>query len=399
VIGAIVGDVIGSHYENDRQKTRKFEFHSPYARFTDDSVMTIAVARAIETGCGYGEAMRAVGTQYPSCGYGGRFAEWLFDPSLEKYDSNGNGSAMRVSAVAWAFETEEEVLREAEAQAAVTHGSDEGIRGAKAAALAVFLARRGCGRREIAARVASVSGYDLGRSLDSIRPTYEAHIACDLSVPEAIIAFLESRSFDGALRNAISLGGDADTQAAIAGSIAEAFYGGVPAKTAEFALSRLSPWLLEQAEPFVRRYCLPSSAAALRSRLDSAMGLLRDHGSLSASRVPELSDAAELLLEGPSLAGVDTKPAFIALISGGWSRLILDASRLERLGEAELADLEFYANSVRSRLGGIAILGLAPALVPGIEAAATRSKILLAASRPEALSYLELSRGRGPHRS
>jgi ADP-ribosylglycohydrolase len=400
VIGAIVGDILGSWYENDSRKTKHFEFLNPWSRFTDDSVMTIAVGYAIDQGIGYAEAMRKFGIEYPSCGYGGKFSEWLFNPVMGPYGSGGNGSAMRVSPVAWAFETEEAVLREARAQAVVSHNSEEGIRGAQAIALAIFLARNGSDKKEIARRVAAQSGYDLARSLDSIRPTYRPQEACEKSVPEAIIAFLEARGFDDAIRNAISLGGDADTQAAIAGSIAEPFYRGVPIPTLGFALSRLSPWLFKHATHFVRRYYRGSqwpNRGFFLAQFSQIFFLARDYGSFSASRIPEVSDAMELSFTGPAISerGSETKRAIAALIAAGWNRLLIDASRLKRLDESDISELDFYANSVRSRLGAIAIIGLDPTPAFEISETAKRLKILVTDSRDKALTFLDLSRGKG----
>ena len=166
--------------------------------------------------------------EYPNSGYGGMFRQWMHAENPQPYNSFGNGSAMRVSPVGWAFNTVEEVLREAEASAAVTHNHPEGIKGAQAVALAIFRARSGSTKDEIRAETTQRFGYDLSSTLDEIRPTYQFDETCQKTVPPAIIAFLESLDFEDAIRKAISLGGDADTLAAITGSIAEAFYGGVP---------------------------------------------------------------------------------------------------------------------------------------------------------------------------
>jgi ADP-ribosylglycohydrolase len=227
MLGAIAGDVIGSVYEHHSTKSVNFPLFSPSSRFTDDTVLTIATAEAILDGADYGNAYRKWARRYPNAGYGGTFRRWMFDAAMGPYNSWGNGSAMRVSPIGWAFSSREEVLREAEASAAVTHNHPEGIRGAQAVALAIFLARTGSGKEEIRSELAESFGYDLQRTVEEIRPNYRFDVSCQGSVPEAIVAFLDSDGVESAIRLAISLGGDADTQAAIAGSIAEAFYGGV----------------------------------------------------------------------------------------------------------------------------------------------------------------------------
>ncbi len=254
MIGAIAGDIIGSVYERYPIKTKDFPLFDPRCTFTDDSVLTVAVAKAILYKKDYAVAIKEVGRRYPDCGYGGSFIHWLFSESSAPYNSWGNGAAMRVSPIGFAYDTAEHVLTEAERTARITHDHPEGIKGAQATALSVFLARstqdKGLIRKEIRKRF----GYDLERTLDEIRPGYHFDISCQGTVPEAIIAFLESGSFEDAVRNAISLGGDSDTLACITGGIAQAYYGGVPG----FILKKVKELLPEDlwriAEAFCNRY-------------------------------------------------------------------------------------------------------------------------------------------------
>jgi ADP-ribosylglycohydrolase len=228
MLGAIAGDIVGSIYENVRTKRTDFRLFTPLSIHTDDTVLTVAVADAILHGQDYGMTIKAYARRHPLRGYGPRFLLWMLSPVARPYGSLGNGSAMRVSPVAHAFGSSAEVLEQARRSAACTHDHPAGIAGAQATALAVFMARNGATKQEIRQDVAGRFGYDLGRRLAEIRPTYRMNLTCPGSVPEAIIAFLESESFEEAIRNAVSLGGDADTQAAIAGAIAEAFYGQIP---------------------------------------------------------------------------------------------------------------------------------------------------------------------------
>ena len=254
LLGAIAGDVIGSVYEHHAAQTYDFQLFSNWSKFTDDSVLTLAVADAILDGGSYAQKILDYGRHYPHAGYGKSFKGWLESDDPQPYHSFGNGSAMRVSPVAWAFNTLEDVLREAERSAAPTHNHPEGIKGAQAVALAVFLARSGSPKESIQAEIETRFGYDLSRRLDNIRPVYQWDVTCQGSVPESIIAFLESHDFESAIRNAIYLGGDADTMAAIAGAIAEAYYAGVPQTIAEEMLKRIPPELQAVIEHFNQKY-------------------------------------------------------------------------------------------------------------------------------------------------
>ncbi len=259
VLGAIAGDIAGSAREWHRVSSRDFDLFPPRSVFTDDSVLTVAVAEAIllarKNGSSepdYRSAIYAYGRKWPGRGYGGMFQTWLASPAPKPYDSYGNGSAMRVSAVGWAFNDEATVLREAERSAEGTHNHPEGIKGAQAVALAIFLARNKATKETVRSRIVTDFSYDLSRTVEDIQPGYSFDVTCQGSVPEAIIAFLDSTDFESALRNAIWLGGDADTQACIAGSIAEAFYGGVPPTVEAEVRTRLAKKLLDTVDEFTR---------------------------------------------------------------------------------------------------------------------------------------------------
>ena len=256
MIGAILGDIVGSRFEWHNTKRKDFEWLTKASRFTDDSVMTVAIASAImkakESGADLGEVavkeMQKFGCAHFDAGYGGHFCEWLGDPDPQPYNSWGNGAAMRVSAVGWAAETEEEVREMSAAVTEVTHNHPEGLKGAEATAMCVFLARKGKSKDEIKKYVEE-NYYKLDFTLDQIRPTYEFDVSCQGTVPQAIVAFLEADSYEDAIRNAVSIGGDSDTLAAIAGGIAEAFFGMTDEQIAS-AKSRLPPDLLEVVERF-----------------------------------------------------------------------------------------------------------------------------------------------------
>lgn len=254
MIGAIAGDIIGSPFEHHPKRSTRFAFFGPGARFTDDSVLSVAIADAILHQRPYETAVRDIGRRYPGCGYGGSFRNWLACEEPQPYNSWGNGSAMRVAPVGWAWDSEEEVLAQARLSAIFTHDHPEGIKGAQAVALAVLLARTTHDKHLIRSRISLAFGYDLKRRLEDIRPGYSFDVSCQGSVPESIIAFLESDSYEGAVRNAVSLGGDSDTQACIAGAIAEAYHGGVPPEIVAETSARLPADLLTVVDAFVQRF-------------------------------------------------------------------------------------------------------------------------------------------------
>ena len=265
MIGAILGDIVGSIYEFDNIKTKEFELFDKECFFTDDSVMTIAIAEALMQTENINKdnledfkehlitVMHEIGIKYPDCGYGGHFLVWILRNKREPYNSFGNGSAMRVSSVGWYGKTLEDVELIAKATAEVSHNHPEGIKGAVATAGAVFLARCGATMEELKEYIAKY--YIIDFTIDEIRPIYDYDITCQGTVPQAMQAFFESTSFEDAIRNAISIGGDSDTLAAITGAVAEAYYG-IPDDLKETALSYLDERLLDITERFEDSFIL-----------------------------------------------------------------------------------------------------------------------------------------------
>lgn len=254
MIGAIAGDIIGSMHETKQTKTKEFPLFPKGAIFTDDSIMSIAVAEGILRSKSYIDLFHRYFSAYPNAGYGGTFFRWCLTRSRMPYNSWGNGAAMRVSPVGYAFDTLEEVLAEAKRSASVTHDHPEGIRGAQATAASIFLARTGHSKDEIRDYVVQNFHYNLSQTLDEIRPTYGFDVSCQGSVPQSIISFLESTSYEDTVRNAISLGGDADTMGCISGGIAEAFYGGVPSEIRVITLNILDAPLRRIVDEFCTMY-------------------------------------------------------------------------------------------------------------------------------------------------
>jgi ADP-ribosylglycohydrolase len=259
LIGAIIGDIAGSRFEFNNHKSKDFELFTDECQVTDDSIMTIAVAKAImetekkiktalnerENSNEYNELlenmtikyMQEIGRKYPNCGYGGMFGYWIFSDNPEPYNSFGNGAAMRISPVGFVACTEQDVCDLSEIVTSVTHNHSEGIKGAEVTAVAIFMAKRGFTKEEIRHKI-NENYYSLDFTIDEIRDMYEFNETCQETVPQAIEAFLESTSFEDAIRTAVSVGGDSDTLAAITGSIAEAYYG-VPENLKEKALDFL----------------------------------------------------------------------------------------------------------------------------------------------------------------
>lgn len=261
--GAIIGDMVGSPFEFDRgNKIKEFELFSSESEFTDDTVMTIAVAEALlEAGkAGRLDTIKALvvksmqkwGKKYPYAGYGGRFRGWLQAENPQPYNSYGNGSAMRVSVAGWLYDSLERTREVARATAEVTHNHPEGIKGAEATAAAIFMARNGRTKAEIKQYIVEEFRYDLSKTCDEIRPGYYHVESCQGTVPEAITAFLEGKDFEDVIRTAVSLGGDCDTLTAIAGSIAEAYYG-VPEEMKEEARRRLPGEFVEVLNSFTEK--------------------------------------------------------------------------------------------------------------------------------------------------
>ena len=251
MLGAIVGDIVGSIYEGKTIRTKDFELFTSKSRFTDDTVLTLAIAETILRDGNYSQAIKQYFNRYPKAGYGGRFILWALANKVEPYNSFGNGSAMRVSPIAYAFDDLETVLQEAERSAAVTHNHPEGIKGAQAIAAAIFMARKNHNKSEIKSLIEQKFAYNLSLDLNSVEP---AGISCQSSVPQAIIAFLASTDFEDTIRNAVYIGGDSDTLTCMAGSIAEAFYGGVPEAIAQPALLKLDDFLRSVTVEFMSKY-------------------------------------------------------------------------------------------------------------------------------------------------
>lgn len=266
MLGALTGDIIGSVFESAPIKSKHFPLFSQDSTFTDDSVLTVAVADALLADADFASTYREYFRRFPDRGYGSGFCCWAMSNAGQPYNSFGNGSAMRVSPVGWAFDSLESVLDAAERSAVVSHNHAQGIRGAQAVAAAIFMARRGRSKTEIKDFVAGRFGYDLDRTLEAIRPGYAFDVSCEGSVPESIIAFLESSSFEDAIRNAVSLGGDSDTMACISGAIAEAYYGMIPAPILAQLGARLPPELGAVVDRFRQKFILDTQYVRLPSR-------------------------------------------------------------------------------------------------------------------------------------
>jgi len=257
IYGALGGDLVGSIYEFNNLKSKIFKLVQPSCRFTDDSILTLATAQAIlDAPHDYKAQYHRWGRKYPRAGYGGTFSRWLTLPLEEigPYNSWGNGSAMRISPVGFAFETEADVLAQAEMLASVTHNHPEGVKGAQATALAIFLARKGTDKDAIKARIERNFGYNLSTPLDEIRPTYRFDVSCQGTVPVAIRAFLEAGSYVDAIRNGISVGGDSDTIGAITGGISLAYFKKIPEDLVQEIEKRLRPDMRDICQRFAERF-------------------------------------------------------------------------------------------------------------------------------------------------
>lgn len=253
ILGAIAGDIIGSAYEFNPTKDYNFLLFNDLSEYTDDTVMTVANAEWLLTSKDLGTTMLEYGNKYEA-GYGELFLCWLWRKDLRPYNSFGNGSAMRVSPVGWAFDTLEETLVAAKRSAEVTHNHPEGIKGAQSTAACIYWARKGRTKQQIKEYVDALFGYDLNRACDEIRSSYGFDVTCQGSVPESIIAFLESSDYESAVRLAVSLGGDSDTMGAITGGIAEAYYGGVPENIKIEVLKRLPNEFIEVMQKFYQKF-------------------------------------------------------------------------------------------------------------------------------------------------
>ncbi len=250
MIGAIVGDIIGSRFERNNKKSIEFELFNAHCTFTDDTVMTIAIADALMNNKGLVERMQYYGRKHFSAGYGSTFRHWLINDNPTPYNSWGNGSAMRVSSVGYLYQDINKVLEIAKQTAEVSHNHPEGVKGAQAIAAAIFLARNNHSKTQIKQYIQKTFEYNLQRTIEAIRPSYKFDVSCQGSVPEAIIAFLESNDIESAIRLGISIGGDSDTIACMAGAIAEAYYKYIPKEIIEATKQRLKPDLLAILEQF-----------------------------------------------------------------------------------------------------------------------------------------------------
>ena len=255
MIGAIAGDIIGSIYEWNNIKKKKFHLFSDKCSFTDDSVLTIALADSILTGVSYVDNLKKFYHWYPDSGYGGNFRHWATSQHSEPYNSWGNGAAMRISPVGYAYNDLDTVLQKAFEFTEVTHNHPEGIKGGQATASAIFLARKGHSKSEIKTFVEDTFQYDLSKHVDDIRPTYKFDVSSQGTVPQAIRAFLDSTDFEDAIRTAVSLGGDTDTLTCITGGIAQAFYGDVPQLITEKAYTFLDNRLATITRQFMKKFC------------------------------------------------------------------------------------------------------------------------------------------------
>ncbi|MDO4642822.1 MAG: ADP-ribosylglycohydrolase family protein [Cardiobacteriaceae bacterium] len=247
LLGAAIGDIIGSRFEFNNYRQTDFDLFTPESRFTDDTVCTVAIAEWVLHGChdDLVSIMQRWCRRYMGCGFGDNFMRWALNDDPQPYNSYGNGAAMRVSPVGWAFSTLDDTLSYATASAAITHNHPEGIKGAQATAAAIYLARNGSDKEAIKNKITDYFAYDLEKNCDTIRLDYEFNESCQGTVPQAVTAFLESHDFEHAMRLAVSLGGDSDTLAAITGSIAEAYYSEIPTSIQAQAIERLPAEMLD----------------------------------------------------------------------------------------------------------------------------------------------------------
>lgn len=255
MIGAIAGDIIGSVYEWHNIKTKEFTLFSPKCHFTDDSILTIALADSILTGTSYVNNLKKFYRLYPHGGYGGSFHRWAQSEGAEPYNSWGNGAAMRISPVGYAYNDLDTVLQKSKEFTEVTHNHPEGIKGGQATAAAIFLARTGKSKNEIEEFIESRFQYDLSKHVDEIRPTYKFDVSSQGTVPQAIRAFIDSTDFENAIRTAVSLGGDTDTLACITGGIAQAFYGVAPQPIVSEVYGILDERLGKITRAFMDKFC------------------------------------------------------------------------------------------------------------------------------------------------
>ena len=250
MLGAIAGDIIGSPFEFAPNKTKDFPLFRVHSNYTDDTILTVAVADALLHNLDLIDTLKRYTRKYPDGGYGGSYKKWAFSDSRDPYNSWGNGSAMRTSAIGYLFNKESDVLKNAGYCAQVTHNHPEGIRGAQAVSLCIYLARIGASKNDIQKEISKWFNYDLEKTIDEIRPSYYFDVSCQGSVPQSIIAFLESKDFEDSIRLAVSLGGDSDTMGCITGGISEAFYNQIPNEIISDTRKRLPMEFLKIIDEF-----------------------------------------------------------------------------------------------------------------------------------------------------
>lgn len=353
MLGAIIGDIVGSTYENSSVKTKDFDFYNLYSQYTDDTVLTLAIASAIVNKKSYKKTLKTIGERFPKCGYGGGFYNWIFTDS-SPYNSYGNGSAMRVSSIGWAFDTKEEVLEEARKSSEISHNHIEGIKGAQAIALCIYLARKGFDKSYIREEISKSFSYNLNRSVDAIRQNYRFQISCQKSVPEAIICFLESTSFEDAIRNAISLGGDADTQGAIAGSIAEAYYRNIPTNMIEYAIEKLSPFLLN--ELFHLYQYLRMDSKIIGDRIDENNSFIREYKGFTITRGDPV-DSLIINILNIDFDVSELRQSLLKLIINNYIRIIIDMSLINDITDEFSSLIILVKKSVRTKTGELVLEG------------------------------------------
>ncbi|MFW6224633.1 MAG: ADP-ribosylglycohydrolase family protein [Bacteroidota bacterium] len=267
MLGSIIGDIIGSTYEFNPTKDYNFQLFTPKMTFTDDSVLTCAVIESLLDNIAFDKTIHTWGNKYPGRGYGLQFSQWLASDNPLPYNSFGNGSAMRVSPIGLVLPSRIQVLKNAKLSAEVTHNHPEGIKGAQAVALAIHLGCQGVDKTFIKKEIENEFKYDLSKTYKQIQPTYKFNETCQGSVPESLIAFFESTNFESAIRLAISLGGDADTQACIAGSIAEAYYKEIPQEITDKCLPLLTADMKKLIKRLYKNYKL--NKGTLADRMES----------------------------------------------------------------------------------------------------------------------------------
>lgn len=273
MIGAIAGDIIGSIYEWDNIKTKDFPLFSEKCHFTDDTILTVALADSILSGTPYVENLKTIARMYPHAGYGGSFARWVVSADSAPYNSWGNGAAMRISPVGFVYDDLDTVLQKAKEFTEITHNHPEGIKGGQATAAAIYLARTGKSKAEIQGFIEDRFHYNLSKSVDEIRPTYTFDVSCQGTVPQAIRAFLDSTDFEDSIRTAISLGGDSDTLACITGGIAQAFYRNIPNAIQKAVYRVLDDRLGLITLRFMEKYC---EYCCETSALDASLSAIED---------------------------------------------------------------------------------------------------------------------------